>query len=172
MITYTVHEAPQPPADRLDRAESLVFVKDGFNLWAAVITPLWLIANRLWLALVFYGSAIVLIEVLLWSLDVGQRPASILVGALHLIIGFEADTIRRWTLARHGWTQIASVNGRNAEDCQRRFFETWLPGIPGVQASALTGSSLVGSGAVGMVTGNDKSSFWTWRVPRLLGGSR
>lgn len=172
MITYTVHEAPEPPADRLDRAESLVFVKDGFNFWAAAITPVWLIANKLWLVLVFYFSAATLIELALWSLGVGQQTATILLGALHLIIGFEADTLKRWTLARHGWKQIASVNGRNAEDSQRRFFEAWLPSIPGVQASALTGTSFVGDGTSGPVTRSAAQRSSGWLGSRILGGSR
>jgi len=29
VVAYTVHEPPNPPADRLDRAERLVFIKDG-----------------------------------------------------------------------------------------------------------------------------------------------
>ena len=33
MRTYTVHEQPNPPADRIDRAEKLVFIKDGFPGW-------------------------------------------------------------------------------------------------------------------------------------------
>ena len=36
MLTFTVHEPPNPPADRVDRAESLVFIKDGFS-WAAAL---------------------------------------------------------------------------------------------------------------------------------------
>ena len=48
MPTFTVHEPPNPPADRIDRAERLVFVKDGFSWLAAVFGPVWLLAHRLW----------------------------------------------------------------------------------------------------------------------------
>ena len=51
MLTFTVHEPPDPPADRIDRAEKLVFVKDGFSWAAALFGPLWMIFHRLWWAL-------------------------------------------------------------------------------------------------------------------------
>src|SRR5688500_11268203 len=44
MSVYTIHEPPDPPADRLDRADSHVFVKEGFTWTAALFTPFWLIA--------------------------------------------------------------------------------------------------------------------------------
>ena len=54
MRTYTIHERPDPPADRVDRAESLVFVKDGFSWVAALFAPLWLLVHRLWWPLLGY----------------------------------------------------------------------------------------------------------------------
>lgn len=171
MITYTVHEPPEMPADRLDRADSLAFVKDGFSIWAAAFTPLWLIVNRLWLVLAFYVSGVAILEVILWALDLGQRPAAVLMGALHLIIGFEADTLKRWTLDRNGWSMIGSVNGRNGEDCERRFFEDWLPQQPIIQASALAGSKLVGNGRPGALTRPLSMRAKGWRNARIFGGT-
>ena len=142
MITYTVHEPPEAPADRLDRAESLAFIKEGFSIWAAVFTPFWMLANKLWLALAFYLSALTLLQVGFWALGFGQRPIAYAMAALHLIIGYEADTLRRWTLDRQGWRMLGSVNGRNSEDCERRFFEQWLPGQPYIRAKSLTESTL------------------------------
>src|SRR5690606_20065918 len=110
----------------------------------------WLALNRLWLVLLFYLAALGLIEALFWAVDIGQRPAAIVMGALHLLIGFEADTLKRWTLARHGWQMIGSVNGRNAEDCERRFLETWLANVPAVHPGALSGPrTAAGSGRLG-----------------------
>ena len=48
MLTFTVHEPPNPPPDRVDRAESLVFIKDGFGWVAALFAPIWLLVHRLW----------------------------------------------------------------------------------------------------------------------------
>ena len=103
MLTFTVHEPPNPPADRVDRAESLIFIKDGFSWAAALFAPIWLIAHRLW-----------------WPL----------LGFVVLSGGFEADTLRRWALERRGWRMLGTVTGKTAAECERRFFETWLPSQP------------------------------------------
>ena len=39
VAVYAVYEPPQRPADRLSRAESLVFVKEGFSWPAALFAP-------------------------------------------------------------------------------------------------------------------------------------
>ena len=57
MLTFTMHEPPNPAADRVDRAESLVFVKDGFSWAAALFAPIWLIVHRLWWPLLGYVVA-------------------------------------------------------------------------------------------------------------------
>lgn len=142
MITYTVYEPPEAPADRVDRAESLAFIKEGFHWTAALFTPFWLIAKRLWLVLMFYLAAVGLVQAAVWWLGLDQRTLSYTLTALHLIIGFEADTLQRWTLERKGWTMLGSVNGRNGEDCERRFFDAWLPSQPYVRPSALSGSRM------------------------------
>ena len=54
MLTFTVHEPPNPPADRIERADKLVFVKDGFSWMAALFAPLWMLVHRLWWALLGY----------------------------------------------------------------------------------------------------------------------
>lgn len=130
MITFTVHEPPHVPADRTDRAESLVFVKDGFSWMAALFSPIWLIVHRLWWPLLGYVVLVGLFEFIRWSgiLDPGWMTLAGMT--LHLLIGLEADTLRRWALDRGGWRVLGSVSGRNAAECERRFFEQWLPDQP------------------------------------------
>lgn len=137
MQTYTVHEPSEASRDKIERAEQLTFVKDGFSLPAALLAPLWLLANRLWLALAGYVGAIVVLELLGWVLGLGQPAIQWLIFALHLLIGFEADSIRRWTLARNGYTLVGSVTGRSGDECERRFFEGWLKDQPLFSPTAL-----------------------------------
>lgn len=47
MVTYTVHEPPHPSADRVDRADELRFIKDGFSWLTALVPPLGLAAKGL-----------------------------------------------------------------------------------------------------------------------------
>ncbi len=130
MHTYTVHEPRDGPLDRLERGEALVFVRDGFSLAAAALTPFWMIANRLWLALLVYLAALIGIELIVWVVGLGQQTASWIMIAVHLLVGFENDTIRRWTLGRRGYDLVGSVSGRNSDACERRFVEAWLQERP------------------------------------------
>lgn len=130
MVTFTVHEPSTPAPDRMDRAESLVFVKEGFTWSAAIFTPIWMIVHRLWWPLVGYVIAIAALEGIRLLAIVPPAWPSLLSLALHVLVGFEADTLRRWKLDRLGWTMLGSVSGKNAAECERRFFDQWLPDQP------------------------------------------
>jgi hypothetical protein len=145
MLTFTVHEPPNPPADRMERAEALAFVRDGFSWSAALFSPVWLLAHRMWWPLLAYCLAVVAIGLVGEQLDFDAGWSSLAVTALNLLVGFEAHTLRRWTLARRGWTTIGAVSGRTADDCERRWFEMWLPAQP-VRAPAAPDGSAPGSG--------------------------
>jgi hypothetical protein len=136
MVTYTVHEPSTPAADRLDRAEGLVFVKEGFTWSAAVFTPLWLIVNRVWWPLVGYIIAMGALEGIRLLGVVPPAWPTLVSLALHILVGFEADTLRRWSLGRRGWTTLGSVSGKNAAECERRFFDHWLPDQPVIAPTA------------------------------------
>ncbi len=126
MQTYTVHEGPSRPTDRIDRAEALAFVKDGFSLQAFLLGALWLLMQRLWLGLGLYVAAVV--SILSANAWLGLPAMSTLIAliGLHVIVGFEADTIERLGLEQKGWQSLGSVSGTSALDCERRFFDTWL----------------------------------------------
>ena len=136
MRTYTVHERPDPAADRVDRAEALVFVRDGFSWGAALFAPLWLIAHRLWWPLLGYVVVSGAFQLPQLFLTVDQRWLGLATVALHVLIGFEADSLRRWGLERRGWHSVGTVSGKTAAECERRFFDAWLPAQPILAAGA------------------------------------
>ena len=129
MTIYTVH-APPPNNDSAPDPERFVFVRDGFYFWAFVLAPLWMLARRLWLVFVLFIIAAALLQVGL--LLIGATPAiKLTVGLLcSLLIGFEAATLRRWTLTRRRWTQVGVVSGADQEAAERRFFDVWLSRKP------------------------------------------
>jgi uncharacterized protein DUF2628 len=136
MLTFTVHEPPDPPADRIDRAERLVFIKDGFTWAAAIFGPLWMLVHRLWWALLGYVLLAGTFE-LVGRMSVLDRRWLGLAGfAVNLLIGLEADTLRRWALERRGWRVLGVVTGRTLDECERRFLEAWLPAQPILTPSA------------------------------------
>jgi len=125
MPTYTVH-APPPRQDETTSApERFVFVRDGFHFWAFLLAPLWLLLRGLWFALVIYivGSGVVTVGlVFLHASAIVQFLVGLLIA---LLIGFEASSIWRWTLARRGWTTLGFVVGEDAEIAEQRFFSEW-----------------------------------------------
>jgi hypothetical protein len=129
-LAYTVHEQPSPPTDRMDRAEALRFVKDGFSLTAAIAGPLWLAATQLWRALGLYLAGVALIAAANLWFGLPDFTAIIALVTLHLVIGFEGDAIERDELERLGWTSLGSVTGGSYLECQRRFFDQWLTTQP------------------------------------------
>lgn len=130
MQSYTVHEESQPAADRADRAERLVFVRDGFSWGAALFAPLWLLLHRLWLGLLAYIALVVALQLLGTTLKLDQRWLGLASLGLNLLLGFEADNVRRWALRRRGWTTLGAVTGPNLTECERRFFDDWLQAQP------------------------------------------
>lgn len=130
MQTFTVHESPIHAVDRIDRAEALVFVKDGFSGQAFIFAPLWLLARRLWVGLSLYLAAAVAILAAQEWLGLPFGSAVVAFIGLHGLVGYEADSIQRLSLEQRGWQSLGSVTGTSALDCERRFFDTWLHGQP------------------------------------------
>ena len=134
---YTVHESPTAPSDRGDRAEALIFIRDGFSITAFVAAPVWMLAKQLWLPFIGYILSVTLLIAVLAATGVDNRWLLYGLLAFHLLIGFEADSLERWALDRKGWRLISSVSGATFEDCERRFFENWLPAVPAVATGNL-----------------------------------
>jgi Protein of unknown function (DUF2628) len=139
MIVFTIHEQPDPPADRIDRAEKLEFVRDGFTPLAAALPPLWMAMNRLWIVLLGYLLAAAAASLILKALGVSAPLIALINVAANLVIGFEADSLKRWTLGRRGWAEVGSVVGRNRDECERRFFDGWLVQQPILRTASQMG---------------------------------
>lgn len=125
VATYTIHEPPHSPADRIGRAETLVFVKDGFSWGAALVPPLWLVTRGEWMALAAYAAAAAVLAGVLAALGAHSEWVVLAVLAFNVLFGFEASALRGWLLARSGWREIATVSGKTRDECERRFFDAW-----------------------------------------------
>ncbi len=128
MKFFTVHEPPDAPTDRIDRAETLRFIGDGYVKAAVIFGPLWLLANQLWLAFLGYVGIVAVIGIVVFAFGLSPAWISLMVGALNIWLGFEAAGLQRWALERSGWANLGTVSGRTIEESERRFLEGWLPG--------------------------------------------
>jgi uncharacterized protein DUF2628 len=124
MTIYTVH-APPPRAGQTD-PERFTFVRDGFYFWAFIFGPLWLLLKQLWLVLLFYVAVAVALQFCLWLIGVPEITRGGVSLLMHLLVGLEAATLKRWTLQLRGWRQLGVVSGTNYEGAERRFFDFWV----------------------------------------------
>jgi len=130
MIVYTVHE-PGHPAQSIDRrADDITLVKEGFTWFGFLIPPLWLFVNRLWIELIATLAVTGLATLLLTRAGYAEAVAGTIVSLfVSLVVGFEGNDLKRWRLERKGYAFLASVAGRDFDECERRFFDAWLPHI-------------------------------------------
>jgi hypothetical protein len=124
MPIYTVH-APVLTDAGIAATDRFAFVRDGFHFRAALAAPIWLAWHRLWLALIGWIVAVVGIDVAMAALGAGQSAMFWVNVLIALLTGFEAASLRRWTLSRRNWRQVDIVVADDEEAAERRFFDRW-----------------------------------------------
>lgn len=127
---YTVHEPPQPPSNRVDRAASFAFVRDGFSWGAALLSPVYLAAKGQWVAFAAYIAIVAAAGAVLYSVGLHETWLPFLLIGMNIYLGFEASTLERMWLSFRGWTELGTVTGRNLPECERRFIENWVSTQP------------------------------------------
>ena len=142
MAIYTVYQPPSRKGEASVDPERLAFVHDGFHFWAFLLAPLWLLWQRLWLALVLWA-------VVFGAAEIGLRYAGVrglahvaVLALMGLFVGLEASSLRRWTLALHGWKNIGIVVGDNLESAERRFISEWIENARAPAAARASAANL------------------------------
>ena len=126
MAVYTVHEPPQRAgASSAPEPERFIFVRDAFSFWALLLGPLWMLRHRMWLVLLGYMVVVAALSVVV-HLHGTAAVGTIVSALLALLVGFEAGTLRRFSLARRGYRNIGIVVGDDLELAERRFFDSWI----------------------------------------------
>jgi uncharacterized protein DUF2628 len=121
MTVFTVHEPPPRRRETTTPPERIVFVRDGFYFWAFLLGPLWMIWRRLWLVLAIYLVVTAAVQAGLWALGVSFGVKFTVAVLIALLVGFEAATLRRWSLRR--WKELGLVVAPNREMAERQFFD-------------------------------------------------
>jgi hypothetical protein len=126
MSIYTVYEPPLKVHESAPNPERFVFVRDGFSFWAFLLAPWWMLRHRMWLALTGYVIVVVALQVALRFLGASTTVTITVAVLLSLLVGFEAATLRRFTLSRRGWKNVGIVVADDLESAERRFFDAWV----------------------------------------------
>jgi hypothetical protein len=124
MPVYTVH-APATGNAGIAATDRFVFVRDGFYVWAALLGVVWLAWHRLWLALIGWIVLMAAIDIAMMRLGVSPTAIFLVDVLLALLLGFEAASLRRWTLSRRNWRQLDIVVADDEEQAERRVFDRW-----------------------------------------------
>jgi len=155
MPVYTVH---QPPLRR-DSGEAdptrFELVRDGFSFWAFLLAPVWMLLRRLWLVLLGYLIVVAALQLALSAMSASHTTMTLVGLLLSILVGLEAATLRRWTLARRGWKNLGVVVADDVDSAERRFFDAWAAGsrLSPVPQAAPASVALVTSAAPGDVIG-------------------
>ncbi|MEX1147363.1 MAG: DUF2628 domain-containing protein [Sphingomonadales bacterium] len=115
---YSVHVRPEDG----ERPEDVVFVREGFSFWAFVFQPLWALYHRLWLVAVLLFVVGIGIEFLVRTLGIGGVGPYALALGVAILIGTEAANLRRWTLTRRGYEEVAVAVGSDLGEAEQRYF--------------------------------------------------
>src|SRR3954468_3264409 len=126
MAVYTAHEPPPSRDGKPAAPERFEFVRDGFSFWAFLLGPIWMLRHRMWLVFFGFVAVVVAIEFGVRRLGLSDGVGVIAGLLLALLIGLEAGTLRRFTLARRKWENAGVIVGDDRESAERRFFDTWV----------------------------------------------
>ena len=140
MRIYTVHTNPalagaplaQRPDGRVpdgrapdDRViDDPVFVKEGFAWAAFLFPPFWLIYHRLWVALIGLLLVLGAVQTLGDALGASAQTTQMISLFVQLLLGFEANDLRRLKLEANGYQLQTIVAGRNLEEAEIRYFRS------------------------------------------------
>jgi hypothetical protein len=162
MSVYTVHEPPLKADGTEPGPERFAFVRDGFGFWAFVLGPLWMLRHRMWLVFLGYVFVTVVLHVGLRLMGASATVTAVTSLLLALLIGFEAASLRRFTLWRRHWKNIGIVVGDDLESAERRFFDAWMNG-------SQVGRSFEHRAAVASAPVAATAQGWSPRSPHVIG---
>jgi hypothetical protein len=126
MAVYTVHQPPLRNDEASPNPDRFVFVRDGFHLWGFLLAPLWMAWNRLWLVLILYLSLTTVLEVGLRLIGTPAPARAFIAVLIALLVGMEAASLKRWTLARRRYKNVGVVVADDPETAERQFFAAWV----------------------------------------------
>ncbi len=128
MPVYTVHEPSRRDNDddTLEHTARFAFVRDGFHVWALLLTPFWLLRYRLWLEFIVYALLVAGIIFGVVRLGLTADAGGWIYLLLAILVGIEASSLRRWKLSRRKFEQVGVVVADDLEMAERRFFDGWV----------------------------------------------
>ncbi|MEL7542601.1 MAG: DUF2628 domain-containing protein [Pseudomonadota bacterium] len=131
MATFSVHARDGVIVDPLSDVE---FVRDGFSPFALVFGVLWFLWHRMWWVAGGYAGFVLMIGMVAASGFVAPAGMMLLQSLLAFAVGLHATALRRWSVERKGFAEIAVVQADDLEAAELRFFSAVGPTVAVVSA--------------------------------------
>jgi lysylphosphatidylglycerol synthetase-like protein (DUF2156 family) len=125
MFSFTKFYLVYTKPDSDDVAESTIFIKDGFSLWAALLGCIWLAYHRIWRVALPLFLLTVILQILTADAIIAERLAYAIELGLLLFVGFSASEWYARALEDKGYVLSDIVTGRDDTEAQQRFFERY-----------------------------------------------
>jgi len=126
LFLYSVY---QPAGARENAGERAVFIRQGFDRMAFLLTPVWALRHRLWRMLGLWALWTALAGALAFVLHLDAVAATLVYTLGALAFGLEADQAREQALSRRGMLLQGLSLGETARDAERIYFERIPPVI-------------------------------------------
>lgn len=126
MRSYTLHlphGARPGDVEALDRA---VVVPDGFSWPAFAFTVVWFLFHRLWIAALVVLVGLAAVALGGYALGLPRGVGTVISLLACGLIGLEASSLRRWTLARRGRPLRDAVVARDSAEAEARLLARWI----------------------------------------------
>jgi hypothetical protein len=122
MRIYTVHL--RRTADPLFTPDlGAQFVREGFNWAAFFFTWIWALTCGLWIVAAILFAGDLCLALLFEAVDLDSMSQLWATLGWHVIVGFAAEDLRRWTLRLRGYALAEIVAAETVAAAERRFFD-------------------------------------------------
>lgn len=126
MRSYTLHLPPEARPGEVDGLDRAVLVPDGFSRPAFAFSVLWFLYHRLWIAALLVLAGLVLLAFGGFAIGLARWAGTLMTLLASVLIGLEASSLRRWTLARKGWAARDVIVARDAAEAEAKLLARWL----------------------------------------------
>lgn len=116
---YNIYEKPEAT----DPADRMVYVREGFNLWAFIFDAVWLIYRRQWWVLLAYMVLAIAMAMLLHFTHASEGMTLVVQLAIKTFLGFHANDLQGWTLKRRGYRMAGVLVAESDMRVQHRYYE-------------------------------------------------
>jgi hypothetical protein len=112
------------------QGERVIFVREGFEFWAFVLTLPWLILKRAWFGVLVYVVAFSALQVILALVSTPSVTTILISLTVSLLAGLEASHLVQVSLRYRGYVHVASVVAPNLAEAELKFFRDYQPRNP------------------------------------------